>query len=94
MPIKKPAELNHKVNELIKNRWSPRAFDGKPINKDVLKSLFEAARWAPSCNNSQPWRFIIAQKDNEDEYNKALSCFNDRNQRWVKNAPVIGFVCA
>jgi nitroreductase len=94
MPIKKPAELNHKVNELIKNRWSPRAFDDKSVNKDILKSLFEAARWAPSCNNSQPWRFIIAQKHNGDEYNKALTCFNDRNQRWVKNAPVIGFVCA
>ena len=56
--------------------------------------MFEAARWAASCNNSQPWRFIVAKKENPKEYAKALSCFNENNQKWASTAPVIGFVGA
>tara|TARA_B110000438_G_scaffold278367_1_gene301854 strand:- start:1463 stop:2059 length:597 start_codon:yes stop_codon:yes gene_type:complete len=94
MPVNKSAKTDNKIIDLIANRWSPRAFADKAISNDVLKSIFEAARWAASCNNSQPWRLIIAEKQDPEEYNKALSCFNEKNQRWVKTAPVIGFVCA
>jgi len=94
MPIQKSALSEYPINSLINNRWSPRAFDNKNVEDSILFSLFEAARWAASCNNSQPWRFIIAKSENKEEHTKALLCFNERNQRWVKNAPVIGFVCA
>jgi len=50
-----PAPTEHPVHEVIQNRWSPRAFGDKTIPADVLRSLFEAARWAPSSNNQQPW---------------------------------------
>ena len=94
MPINKPAKTDYKIIDLISNRWSPRAFAEKGVPKDILRPLFEAARWAASCNNSQPWRYIIAQKENTDQFSKALSCFNENNQKWAKNAPVLGFVCA
>ena len=94
MPINKPADAKYKINTLIKNRWSPRAFENKSVDNEILNSLFEAARWAASCNNSQPWRFIIAKKENPEEYAKALSCFNENNQKWASTAPVIGFVGA
>ena len=94
MPINKPADAKYKLNTLIKNRWSPRAFENKSVDDEILNSLFEAARWAASCNNSQPWRFIVAKKEHPEEYAKALSCFNDNNQKWASTAPVIGFVGA
>ena len=62
--------------------------------KDVLVSLFEAARWAASCNNAQPWRFIVAVKEDAAEYKKLLGCFNERNQSWCYQAPVLMITCA
>lgn len=94
MKMHKPAETSVPVHDLIRDRWSPRAFLDRPVPKDVLVSLFEAARWAPSCNNSQPWRFIVATSDDQAEYEKMQGCVNERNQNWSRLAPVIGFVCA
>lgn len=94
MKVNKPAVTSYKINSLIANRWSPRAYTNQSVDDYTLKTLFEAARWAASCNNSQPWRYIIAKKENSDEYSKALSCFNENNQKWVKTAPVIGFIGA
>ena len=94
MAIDKPAQTSEPIHQLIKDRWSPRSFLDKPVDKKVLVSLFEAARWAPSCNNSQPWRFIVATSDNHDEWERAQNCINERNQRWSRTAPVVGFVCA
>lgn len=94
MTLRKPAETSEPVNDLIRERWSPRSFNGEPVARNVLRSLFEAARWAPSCNNSQPWRYIVATRDDGAEYEKAQGCFNERNQRWTRLAPVVGFVCA
>ena len=71
-----------------------RSFLDRPVPNEILVSLFEAARWAASCNNSQPWRFIVATSDDGDEYERMQSCVNERNQRWSRLAPVIGFVCA
>jgi hypothetical protein len=59
----KPANTGVKIHELIQNRWSPRAFDpDKPVNHDDLLVLLEAARWAASCFNDQPWRFVVCEK--------------------------------
>ena len=52
----------HKIHDLITHRWSPVAFDSKPVESYEINLLFEAAKWAPSGNNSQPWRFIFATK--------------------------------
>ena len=69
----KAAVTDHPVHELIRNRWSPRAFSDKPIPEVVLRSLFEAARWAPSSYNEQPWAYIVATKDDKVNFDKACS---------------------
>jgi nitroreductase len=94
MTLRKPATTNEPVHELIAERWSPRSFLDTPIDDSLLISLFEAARWAPSCNNTQPWRFIVATKSNSDDYERAFSCLNERNQGWAGSGYVLGFVCA
>lgn len=85
----KPAQTQYPVHELIRNRWSPRAFADRPIEPDKLLSLIEAARWAPSSYNYQPWRFIVATKYNPTEYNRLLGTLIEFNQGWAKNAPVL-----
>ncbi len=90
----KPAQTSVPIHKLIRDRWSPRSFQDKPVDNKILVSLFEAARWAPSCNNSQPWRFIVATSDSNSEWERAQNCINERNQRWSRTAPVVGFVCA
>src|SRR5664279_322463 len=85
-----PAKSEHPVHTLIQNRWSPRAFSEKPISDQALRSLFEAARWAPSSSNEQPWAFIVATKDETEGYAKILSTLVEFNQSWAKYAPLIG----
>ncbi|MDB5642940.1 MAG: nitroreductase [Hyphomicrobiales bacterium] len=93
--LKKPAETMRDVHPLIRDRWSPRAMDAsKPVSKDDLISVLEAARWTASSNNVQPWRFIVATADRPEAHAKALEGFNVRNQRWAKNAPVLIIVLA
>ncbi len=83
-----PAASDHPVHDLIRHRWSPRAFADKPVPREVLRSLFEAARWAPSSNNEQPWAFLVATKD-DPAYPTLLSTLVEFNQLWAKNAPVL-----
>lgn len=92
--LEKPAVTSRPVHDLIRNRWSPRSFTDQPVANDELIAVFEAARWAASCNNGQPWRFMVATKDDPAAYAAALACFNERNQRWAKTAPVLIFGCA
>jgi nitroreductase len=93
--LKKPAETLRDVHPLIRDRWSPRAFDAsKPVSTDDLISVLEAARWTASSNNVQPWRFIVATSANPEEHAKAVQGFNARNQRWAQNAPVLVFALA
>ena len=76
------------VDELFISRWSPRAMSGEEIDKATLLSLFEAARWAPSANNNQPWRFIYAHK-NTPHWDTFFNLMNEGNQVWAKNAAVL-----
>lgn len=85
----KPADTQYPIHDLLRQRWSPRAFDDRPIEPEKLRSLFEAARWAPSSNNEQPWRFIVANKDYETEWNRLLACLVEGNQKWAYRAPVL-----
>ena len=71
----KIANTKHDVNELIKNRWSPRSFLEKKVPEDTLFSLFEAASWAASSRNEQPWRFIYGYKDEGENYTNILTTF-------------------
>jgi nitroreductase len=84
-----PAPVEYPVQELIKNRWSPRAFSDKPVSPEVLQSLFEAARWAPSSNNEQPWAYIVATKDDTENFEKSLGTLIEFNANWAKKAPVL-----
>jgi nitroreductase len=85
----KIAQTQYPVHEFIRSRWSPRAFADHPVEPDKLLSLLEAARWAPSSYNYQPWSFIVATKENPTEYNRLLSTLVEFNQSWAKNAPVL-----
>jgi nitroreductase len=92
--LKKPAETSTPIHDLIAHRWSPRAFDSKPIEPEKLRSLFEAARWAPSSYNAQPWYFIVGTKDNPENYNRVLESLIEFNQGWAKQAPVLALSVA
>lgn len=76
------------IHKIIAERWSPVAFSDKPVGQEVLNSLFEAARWAPSSYNAQPWKFMVAQKG-EDLYPVLLDLLNEANQQWARTAPVL-----
>jgi len=85
----KHARADHPIHELLKKRWSPLAFADRPVPVDVLRRLLEAARWAPSSYNEQPWAFIVATKDKPDEFQKLLHCLVPGNQTWAHAAPVL-----
>jgi nitroreductase len=88
--MNKTAVTRVPIHDMIARRWSPRAFDPeRPIEREKLLSLFEAARWAPSSSNLQPWHFIIAEKTDAAAYDALLACINERNQRWAADAPVL-----
>ena len=87
----KPAITRVKIHDLMQSRWSPRAIDpDKDISPEDLTALLEAARWAPSCFNDQPWRFIVCVKSkDETSWKNALANLAEKNQLWAKNAPVL-----
>jgi nitroreductase len=87
--MEKPADTQYPIHDLLRRRWSPRAFDDRPIEPEKLRSLFEAARWAPSSNNGQPWRFLAAAKENTAEYDRLFKCLVESNQAWAYRAPVL-----
>lgn len=90
----KPAPSDFPVHELIRERWSPRAFADKPVPQDVLRSIFEAARWAPSSNNEQPWAYIVATRDDKENFEKALSVLVEFNINWAKSAAALAIAVA
>lgn len=73
---------------MIVERWSPRAMSGEPLDDATLKRLFEAARWAPSSFNGQPWRFLYAHRDTP-AWPKFFDCLVEFNQQWCKNAAAL-----
>jgi nitroreductase len=81
----------HSVDPLFLDRWSPRAFDGTPMPEADLHILFEAARWAPSAFNSQPWRFLYARRDDED-WPLFLSLLIPWNQSWAHSASALIYI--
>ncbi len=90
---RKQAPAVEDVIPAILKRWSPRSFSDKPVDKALVEKAFEAARWAASSSNEQPWRYIVGFKGDET-YDKILSVLVGFNQAWAKSAPVLilGFV--
>jgi len=80
---------DYPILDVISKRWSPRAFSDKMIEHEKLLSIFEAARWAPSAFNEQPWTFLVVTKENEKMYEKLYSCISEFNKPWTHNAPVL-----
>lgn len=91
MMLKKPAITQVPIADLIALRWSPRAIDPqKPLERDHLLALLEAARWAPSCYGDQPWRYLFWDRfQDPTAWQQAFECLAEGNQIWVKNAPVL-----
>jgi nitroreductase len=89
----KRATPDHPVHELIARRWSPYAFADRPVLDEELRSVFEAARWAASSYNEQPWRYIVATKSDPAGFEKLLSCLVEGNRAWAKAAPALALGC-
>jgi len=89
--MQKPARTQVPIHELIARRWSPRAFDvSRPVSREQLLSLLEAARWAPSCYGDEPWRYIVWDRNADAaSWQKAFDCLGEFNQQWVKNTPIL-----
>ena len=87
--LEKPAVAQYPIHDLLRKRWSPRAFSSQSVSPAQLASLLEAARWAASCFNQQPWHFLLATKDNPQDYSRLLGCLVEANQAWAQHAPVL-----
>jgi nitroreductase len=87
--LKKDAETEYAIHDLLRGRWSPRIFADRPVEAEKLGSLLEAARWSASSRNEQPWRFIVATKENPEAYQTIYNCLMEGNQRWASTAPVL-----
>ena len=87
--MEKPAETQFPIHDLLSRRWSPRAYADRPVEPEKIQRLLEAARWASSCFNEQPWAFIVATPDQSSDYAKLLSCLVEGNQVWAKRAPLL-----
>jgi len=86
-----PRQSAHPIDAVFLERWSPRAFDAAPMPEADLYTLFEAARWAPSAFNSQPWRFLYARRDDED-WPLFLSLLIPWNQSWAHSASALIYI--
>jgi nitroreductase len=86
----KHADAQHPIHDLTARRWSPYVFSERPVDPADLRSIFEAARWAASSYNEQPWRWIVATADEPAEHARLLSCLVEGNQVWARRAPVLG----
>lgn len=92
----RPAPTTVAIHDIIKRRWSPRAFDpNRPVSREQLKVVLEAGRWAPSCNGDEPWRYLIWDKARDPAgWQKAYDCLSENNKKWVKNVPLLMLSCA
>jgi nitroreductase len=89
--VEKPATTSLPIHELIGRRWSPRAFDPvRPVTRDQLVTMLEAARWAPSCSGDEPWRFLVWNRLHDAaSWQRAFDCLDKGNQEWVILAPIL-----
>lgn len=91
--MEKPAPTDIAIHPVIHKRWSPRSFTSQEVEREVLEKIFEAARWAPSSFNEQPWRFIAGLKGDET-YSRIMECLVEFNKKWAHLAPVLVITAA
>lgn len=87
--MENPALLSYELHPLIQSRWSPRAFETRPVESWKICSLLEAARWAPSCFNEQPWRYFVGSQDATPQAHAALANLLMPGNDWARQAPVL-----
>lgn len=83
---------DYDIDSMFIDRWSPRAFDPTPLSTEQIQTLFEAARWAPSCFNEQPWVFAYAQT--QEDRDAFIASLVKKNQTWAGHAPLLFFILA
>ncbi|MEQ9454277.1 MAG: nitroreductase family protein [Phycisphaeraceae bacterium] len=87
--MENPAPTEYPIIDVAKRRWSPYGFAPKVVTSQKIRSLMEAARWAASSYNEQPWRFILAPRTDEPAFEKAMDCLIEANRGWAKNAGLL-----
>ena len=87
MPVN--TEPSAELLDLIQKRWSPVAFSPRPVEAEKLRLLLEAARWAPSSFNEQPWVYLVATKEDPENFARMLGCLLEGNRTWAQYAPVL-----
>jgi nitroreductase len=87
-PVSNQRQSDYPVNSQFTERWSPRAFTGEPIAEAELMSMLEAARWAPSSNNAQPWRFAVVLRT-DPQWDALFNTLNPNNQAWAHKASAL-----
>ena len=94
--LEKKAITATPIHELLERRWSPRAYDkAKPVSRAQMLALLEAARWAPSCNGDEPWRYLVWNRaDDAAGWQKAFDTLSEGNKKWCVNVPVLMLSCA
>jgi len=89
LAAQKTAQAPSSLEAPLQQRWSPLAFSNQPVEPEKLRQVLEAAQWAASSYNEQPWHFIIATQENRDAFDRLLGCLAEGNQEWAKAAPVL-----
>ena len=84
-----PHPTDHPIHDLLLRRYSPRTFSDRRVDAQTLRNLFEAARWAPSCFNEQPWSYIVAKRESAEEFQQLAACLVEANRVWASAAPVL-----
>lgn len=92
--MQKPAPADFDLLPAIAQRYSTVAFEDRDVSPETLKTLFEAARWAPSSYNDQPWSFVVASRNEPEEFQRMLKCLMEANQAWAKRAAVLAISVA
>jgi len=82
-------EVEHPVLDVIRSRWSPAIYSPRTVEPEKLLSVLEAARWAPSSYNAQPWSFLVARREEPEEFARMLSCLVPGNVAWAQHVPVL-----
>lgn len=81
------------ILDVLSQRWSPRAFSDRAVEPEKIELLFEAARWAPSCYNDQPWSFVVTRRGVGADHESLMSCLMAANQAWASTAPILVLNC-
>jgi len=90
----KRAATSEPILDILSVRWSPRAWQDRPVEDEKLVRIFEAARWAASSGNEQSWRFLLSRRHFDESWDDALACLVDGNREWAGAAPVLVLTAA